>query len=199
MICKKKENAAIKNPAFSKWLENDYDNYSELKNTLQVFENVFNIKTNWSFGNYISYIELNTNNIEDYILELSGVRLLKYLYNNYFNDLYKGEYFSLWSKKDKSFKYYKEGHAVLKSKYSKVIFKNDCVLTGVCYDDDILKPIYKFLKNPKNISFKDLLKECLKSWLKVANAEYDYRTSEEYFIEEIEANGYEFTEDGDII
>lgn len=147
-----------------------------------------------------SWLEVRTGHIEDAILELKGLRLHKYLINNFWEYIYKGKYYSLWSKKDISYKYYKNGYPVLKTRYSKVLFNNSCVLTGVCHDQDLLDPIYnfieKFMEQSTETTFEDLIKECFYSLEKSLNAEDEYRNSDEAIREDIEATEYEFTSDG---
>lgn len=45
---------------------------------------------------------------------------------------------------------------------------------------------------------KNFLEELLNEYLSILQREYDYLTSEEAIIESIEANDYEFTEDGEL-
>jgi len=75
-------------------------------------------------------------------------------------------------------------------------FEGNCPFTGVCYDEDFLDPIRKFITKPTNITFKELIDECIYNVLVAGEKEYDYQTSEAYFIEDCEANDYEFYEDG---
>lgn len=163
----------------------------ENKETLKAFENIFPIKVReWQYGGYGDYIRFDF--IADYeIEELSGVRLATYIYNNYFPYLFKGKYYS----KGK----YVDGKYTYKQRYSKVMFDNSCVLTGYIIDDDILEPVYKFLKKPcKHTNFKDLMRECLEKWLSACIRDYEAYFSEENFMEMCESNGWEFFEDGKI-
>ena len=67
----------------------------------------------------------------------------------------------------------------------------------MCYDDDILSPIYEFLNKPSDrIDFETLLNDCIYSLCASVNAEIEYQSSEEAITETIEANDYDFTEDG---
>jgi hypothetical protein len=190
-----------KQKAIEKWRnttiqDSDYWFLAEANETFKKFAELFNI--DWK---QIDYEESYRNdysfrNIEDNVLCLSGHRLAKYIWNNYKTDLFKGKYFSLWSKKDVSFEHYKNGFPVLKSRYSKVILTNDCVLTGVCYDEDILKPIYDFLNNPTKNDFEDLLNDCISAICKSVHSGIKYQNSTEAIIETIEANDYDFLESG---
>jgi len=192
------ENKELKEKCFKNWRESVYLATEEVEKTLEKFKDMLGIEAHYNYNEFGGDINFESS-FDDEILELEGIRLLKYIYNNYDNNLFKGKYFSLWSKKDISYKYYKEGYPVLKARYSKVIKENTCVLSGVCFDEDILEPIYSFIKNPKGYNFEDLINECLESWLKCAINDYSYQLSEEYFLEETENNQNEFTEDGEIL
>jgi len=170
--------------------------WDEAHETVKKFHDVFGTR-----DGYRSWLDIRTEHIDSDILELSGFRLQKYIWNNFGDRLFKGKYFSLWSKKDVSYKHYKEGFPVLKYRYSKVIKQSCCVLTGVCYDDDLLKPIYDFLEirdfSRNSTDYKDLLEDCVHSLRKSLESEDEYNETDEAKIYHIEANDYEFNEVGD--
>jgi len=171
-------------------------NFDEIKESVKAVCNVFNLKTGreWS--------DLNTDSIEDQILELKGLRLVKYIWNNYKRDIFKGKYYGKLVKTEK------DGTAIIVSKehpagmrhvkrYSKVFLDNSCVLTGVCYDMDILDPIYNFLEKPDaDTTFADLIQEMESAISKTFRDEEEWINSDEYISEMLEANDYEFTKDG---
>lgn len=169
--------------------------YDEAHKTVNKFNEMFGTKEGSD-----SWLDIRTSHIDECILELSGFRLQKYIWNNFKSKLFKGKYFSLWSKTEKSYKHYKDGYPVLKSRYSKVFLDNCCVLTGVCYDHDVLEPIYSFLNardfsnQPK--SFGDLLDECMDSLRQSIEDEVDHKNSDESKIEEIKNDSLEYTEYG---
>lgn len=66
-------------------------------------------------------------------------------------------------------------------------------------DNEILDPIYQFLDSPRNINFLELLEECFNAWVKACNQEIENQDSDEYIADHLEANNYEFTEEGDIL
>ena len=76
----------------------------------------------------------------------------------------------------------------------------NCNLTGMCYDDDMLKPIYDFLelRNFDTTNFEDLLNSCFDAMRKTLKDEEEYMYTDEYISEEIISNDYEFTENGNI-
>lgn len=69
----------------------------------------------------------------------------------------------------------------------------NCLLTGVCYDINILEPIYR---PDKNQTFEDCIELCFKALEKSLNNEQDYFYSEDAIIEAIRANEFIFTKEG---
>lgn len=163
----------------------------------RVFDGIIDVY-DWSAGGRGEGVFFRfTGSYADEIENLSGQRLATYIWNNFKRDLFKGKYYSLWSKTEKSYKYHKEGFPVLKSRHSKVIIEGrNCVLTGVCYDDDMLYIIYDFLDKPDNRNFRDLLEDCFSAFLKTFNDEREYMSTDEYIKEEIENREMLFTKDG---
>lgn len=130
--------------------------------------------------------------------------------HNYWNKLYKGKFIgSLDSNEVKS-------HRRIKSKklsngnvfnpyYSGCSFENSCVLTGFCYDHSILDPIYELIQYPEYkrdyFSYMDLetlFNDCFEKLEKDLDEEVQYRNSDEFIIEEIEANEYQFLASGKV-
>ena len=202
-ICKFSElSEEAKGSVINKWRNNGIDVnyiYDEAYATVNKFNELFGINEGSR-----SWLDFNTDHIDDSILELKGIRLRTYIINNFWHGLYKGKYFSLWSKKDISFKHYKNGYPVLKSRNSKVIFDNSCTLTGVCYDHSMLQPVYDLIEwNEKsdynsNLDFESLIEDCFHNLKSDLESEVEYMNSDEAITETIEANDYDFTEDGDI-
>ena len=177
-----------------RYSKNDNSYYfDEVITSVKKMADIFGLK----FGR--AYTDLRFSHIEDDILNLSGLRLQKYIYNNFYDELFAPKMFFLWSKKEKSLKYHKEDFPVLKRRYSKILKTNECVLTGVCYDMDILQPVYDFLSKPdKNITLEDLFRIIEH---RIDNCFYntkEWLNSDEFITEEINASNYEFTEDGKI-
>lgn len=138
----------------------------------------------------------------DEVAALSGLRLHKYLLNNYFNDLFKGKYYGsvevkhiVKHKRVRNPKAFNNGN-FFNPYYSAITFDNCCVLTGYCMDESILEPVYNFFKNPDNTTFEQLMDECFSAYEKAWEADQEWQLSDEYISETIEANNYEFDEDG---
>jgi hypothetical protein len=179
----------------------DGDNYfyfNEVEDSVKKVIDLFNLRT----GNY--YSDIRTGHIDDCILQLSGVRLCKYLVNNYFTDLFKPEYIKTIDGRKKWGKLYfckyfttKDGKQFTQiySKWKK--YSNDCTLTGACYDNDILKPVYDFLSKPdKHTTYEDLMQDIGNAISKTYQNVDEWVNSDEFIIDSIEANEYQFTEDG---
>lgn len=189
--------------AHYQWLNNWQFGWSdEYKKTLEEFCDRFPVKVrDWEISTSShSYCDI-TITCEDGLAEIKGVRLMAHLYTNHFHDLFKGRYFSLWSKRHQNPHWKEGGHApwgALKSRYSKVMFEpNMGVLTGFCADEEILDPIYEFLKKPRNITYAALLKECTDNWVDAYKNDMEESSTMEAFKEDCESNEYEFTEDGE--
>ena len=121
--------------AHSHWAEHcDYGWDKENRATLQAFERIFNIKADrWSYDSCTYWYRFTSHYSEEED-NMKGTRLLKYLVNNYWEDLYPPK--TYWSRNYK------------KKRKSRVFVSDDCVLTGYYIDYEILKPIYDFLKVP---------------------------------------------------
>lgn len=184
----------------------------EATDTLNKFCDIFNIKW-YSFDYCEMYRSEWKFNIEENVLELSGQRLATYLWNNFRRELFKGKYYNSWTSTKKIF--HKKVESTLKSKatgwsdksqygeywnvYHGLKLEHSCVLTGVCYDEDILAPIYQFIDKPNSrIDFETLLQDCLHSLAHSVSSEIEYQSKDECIIDMIEANEYEFDEDGEL-
>jgi hypothetical protein len=116
------------------------------------------------------------------VAELSGIRLMSYLWNNYKNDVFKYKYL---------------GHVSGFSKYSRVQLSDVCVLTGICYDHAILQPIYNAMNKPSSSTFAEILVGCIEEICIAAEKEWLYQNSNEYITEQLRENKTEFYENGD--
>lgn len=78
--------------------------------------------------------------------------------------------------------------------------KGDCPFTGVCYDETLLDPVRENLTNTSTDSedLRSVLSDSLYAICRAYQNEVSYLYSDEYLTEFIEANDYEFTEDGSI-
>lgn len=176
---------------------NTYDDYSrEIIESAKKVAELFNLK----FGR--EYTDIRTSHIDDNILELKGIRLYKYLINNYYNELFTPKYIKAIDRELRCKQFICKVNTDYKGEkytmiYSKLKRDNSCVLTGVCYDMDILQPVYDFLKRPdKSTTFEDLMNEIEGAISKTFSSNEELVNSDEYITDTIEANEYEFTKDG---
>ena len=136
--------------------------YDEARKTIDTFCNLFNIDL--CTGSFSEFKRILLDNCE--AEDLKGLRLYKYVQNNFTPYLYKGKYFSLWSKVDQNPHYTKNGSAPwgkLKSRHSKIMLEN----SGICYNDSLSKPVYDFIKDfkrySKHYSLYSLLSDCFRN------------------------------------
>lgn len=180
-----------------KYLETSYI-YDDARNSVNEFIRRVNVPIKTSRN---SFLDVYLGEIDDMLLILTGNRLRTYLINN-MDFLYKPKYI-------KSFDGHKTHKMIINktaqgtgkkycAAYSKINFDTCCNLTGVCYDDSILEPIYEFINKPNNTeNLEDIINECFDNLKKDIESEIEYLQSKEGIIETIKANEYEFTEDGE--
>jgi hypothetical protein len=78
-----------------------------------------------------------------------------------------------------------------------VPYKDNCPLTGMCWDETLLNEVREFMTYPKrSLTAKELIDSGIHNLLKVMEDEYRYQAYGDGAIENIQANEYEFTEDG---
>jgi hypothetical protein len=157
--------------------------YDEAEKTVNQFCSDFCVKTGSR-----SWLDYRCNKFDDPINELTGVRLRTWLINNYGRLFTERKCFGEYKKRGEKWNY---------ARRSKVIFQPTCCpLTGVIYDEVILQPLRDFIKKPGNSNLDDLFYDCFETLRNSIDSEIEYRNSDEAKIEDIEANGYEFYENG---
>lgn len=116
--------------------------------------------------------------------QLRGVRLLKFIHNNFWQDLVNMRRFRCLS-----------GAA----RTSKILVGEfDCMgLTGVCYDISILQPLKQFMESPSDdVTLEDLVNKCLQEFQKMCSSDYDYHISAGGFSEWCDWTDARFLPDG---
>lgn len=173
--------------AYHDWLLSEEHSFSiqeDYNRTLKAFQDELGVKVKvLSSDIYSSAYGCCTVHIP-FEEELRGLRLYRYLLNNYWDLLYAPKKFYTPSYK--------------KKRTSRIIFQPDCLLTGWYTDDIILEPIYRFLERPEDIFFEELLLRCLDNFFKDLKEEIEYTQSEEYFSDLSDDNGWEYLFDGTI-
>ena len=172
--------------------ENSYWPWTDDTNdVLSAFEQIFDISVD-IVGGYNAYdnsfiIRTNFQYDEE---DFTGVRLLKYLQNNYMQYLTKP--LVRYSKN-----YLNNGNKKYYSKVFSVV--GDCSLTGYYLDCEIIDPIIEFVKRPtNNITLHELLCKCIEKYLKEAQSDFDSYYSKEYASEDYSDRGSLFFSDGSI-
>ena len=163
-------------------IESDANDY---RNTLEMIEQVFRVKVrDWYIDSYTHFYRFDFVGIDEDI-ENEPRLLLRYLNTNVLPCI------------DNKKRYYsKTARATRKSRI--LCYKHyDCCLTGCWTDsavDDALDNINESAKN--QLSAREFVEGILEGFFKQWQKDYEYSESDECIIEEIEANNYEFYEDG---
>ena len=195
-------NDAAQKYAYNEWLQTkEYDEWGENYRTLQAFVDKLPIKVKEVYGAYETiHVDWRfTESVE--IEQLSYLRLHKYIMNNYWNVLFKACYVRCMKneepikhpyvqvRKAANGKFYNTFHSLMRP-------TRDCNLTGYFIDEAILDPMYKFLNNPENITFSELIQRCLNKWMSAVRMDYKQTVSMQAFIEEMEYEDTDFMENG---
>ena len=161
------------------YYEQPYHWQGEANDTLQEFLSLFprHYVVNYSIGTYSYDSKIVVSGDES---EISGIRLWKWIYNYLSNatDMY--------------------GHKIL-------AHYEHCTLTGYYLDHDILEPLADFYLDPRSrsdwrtVTLQDILSDCLSAYCKTVQTDMEYQTTDEYIIEDCEANEILFDEHGRII
>lgn len=181
----------------------DYPETGDFQATLKAFTDVFPVRMkHWEFDT-VRYSFRWEFLEEEEVAELSGPRLGKLLWNRYGDRLYPRKYYRHLSENEKPIK-----HPCIVSKSfpsgwwnayrSRIQRETGIALTGYYLDDMALDPIYDFMGDPGETTFRELLGEGLDALFKAVQEDYAYQNSREYAIESIRLNEYEFTADGKI-
>jgi len=174
--------------------------YNDAHESIKKFHDIFRTK-----GGSREWTDFNDGHIDDCILGLKGDRLQRYIWNNYREQLYKGRYHTVKiddrkvvHKRVKCTGPHKSGK--YHNAYYSAVFRDDncCVLTGVCYDDDLLAPIYEFMDNrpDESVTLHDLFERCFDSIKTALENEDEYNDSEEYISEQLSNSEQEYDEFG---
>jgi len=147
--------------------------------------------------------------------EISGARLVAWIENNLSHlwrvpkriGKHKEKYSGVVTKRRQrngfyfSFSHYEWKYDCIRHRMSHVFEVNEidgCPLTGVCYDYDFLEPVINFMKNPKESTTNLDLVSSVPSLDYISQRDWEEQNSDEFITDQLEANDYEFTEDGKI-
>lgn len=170
------------------------DHDSEYSATLAAFEKIFDIDVydftvDPFYNPSFKYVKAGAAND---CPDGDPLRVARYIWNNYAEYITKGKYYSTRG-------HYIDGKYHYKFRYSRATFEMDnCPLTGVCYDLDILQPVLDCLHYKRFFeSIDDLYDACLSGFFYTWSAEKDYLQSFDYYAEYAQENGLEFLETGE--
>lgn len=76
--------------------------------------------------------------------------------------------------------------------------EKECSFTGYYMDEVLLQPFREYLDNPTEDGLQQLASEAVRLWKKAVEDDMRYQLSDEYIIDTIEANDYEFTVNGEL-
>jgi hypothetical protein len=166
----------------------DADHWNEERNdSARAFADTFGIKWEDDRGYWGIYCTA----LQDWQTELTGVRLATYLWNNY------GHIFS-------EAKVYGDRYGRGPKRRSRIMRQATCCpFTGVCFDEDLLRPIRAFLARPNTTdTFEDLCNDAARTLQRSAEEELEYYCSSEGVRDDIESGcgrfsgDEQYTEDG---
>lgn len=176
-----------KKRARDKYRETNTDNYSldEMMESLKAVFKAARIKLgDWRIGAYgHSYVRFNMGDAET----LTGKRAAAWLENNLFGPLRITR--AHFNEHRKDYLKYGDGYRIGQIK--------SCALTGMCYDEDLFESLRKSVRAGHNL--RDAFAELADVVRRLDEAETEGRNEDDAVAESIEANEYEFDEDGDRI
>lgn len=167
---------------------------SDFQNTLEKFEEAFGISVyRWEVYSTTYTFDFSIrDDLETQPEDITNpIRLAAYVYNNCYDKIKKGKYYSTGHR-------WENGKFTYKFRYSKINFSiDDCPLTGVFCDCDILSPIIDCLNYTRLYSsFDDLITDCLNRFFETWRDALEYSESFEFYAEEAQEQGWEYLADG---
>jgi len=156
---------------------------SDYEGTLKKFEELMGIKVNYSVD-YCAYSFSFKFTTESYLMgdwngetfyedEICGKLLRRWLNREFLPYALPAKHFVNYDAG-----YNREKRHWNKQRWSKIQRESfdNCPLTGMCYDYDVLEPIIKRLSKPipKNFSLKDMVNESLDALFSAWHKEYEY-------------------------
>ena len=189
---------------------------SEVKDSIKAFEEEFGVDIdNWSYSSCGHDYQLRTGRIDDDVLNLRGNRARAWFWNNH-RSLWKPVYMCACRMPDGKLKPHCVGYNSIHRR-SKMSIECSCPWTGWCYDAMLLTPMLDFMDGVEyderlkkrvktsrvvgvdnDTTVEGVLDMCVEALFFGLEKECEWEESEEHFAETCEANGYEFTEDGEM-
>lgn len=175
---------------------------SEFDDTLKEFEKITDSYVSSYEVGYCGYdfgrVRSDKCAFDEFDLEtLSGKLLFRYISNEIMPYIQRGKYYSTCGAYDENGKY------TYKQRRSKVLIEgfDGCPLTGVCYDNFVLKPLFDYYHNwarpeYRDLTFCDVMERCYDSLFKTLHEEYEYYASDEAVREYLSEQDNYYYEDG---
>lgn len=188
---------AAKQRAIDNCRETEFFAVDEYFATIKKGLELFGLKlTNWQIDfdsvNRSSW-SINFDRLEESNLEMKGQRLRTWLINNLWSAFFERKHWGPYAKNEKTDKW-------RYAYYSKIQYiQSSCPFTGCGTDEDFLDIFRDFLKKPTGLNLQDLIEQAVHNTFKAACDEWEAIQTDEYTLETIEANDYEFDEHGNLI
>ncbi len=165
-----------------------YGYHLDNETSLRAFYRMFDVDIkSWGYCHGRPNVQFHLSDLwyEYNILDMTGIRLLKYIINNFYDDITDPK------------PILKDG--IAKCRFSKISRSRSCVLTGFYLDNVLLQPIYDFLAKPdENTTIYDLVKAGLDAWALACHEDVERCYSNENIRAHININTYEFFENGEM-
>ena len=163
--------------------------YWEFRKTLDTFADLFGVVVRWSVDSSTYNFDFTIDNPRVNQID-NPLRLAAYVWNNYAPQIMKGKFYSKGQ--------WINGKYTYKSRHSRVIFTyDDCPLTGVCFDCDILRAVVDCITYRRMFdTYDDLITTALNEFFETWRAALEYAESFEFYAEEAATNEWEYTADG---
>lgn len=171
--------------------------FSEYNASLEAFADDIGINiNNWSYGLDCCTVDFDFGELE-MLNTITGARAYAWIVNNV-KGLRPGPRVYAVSREVNSHGCIRNERIV--KRVSRVYRADDCCnYTGVCCDEDLMKPFREFLLKPDSRSVEDLIKEAIDSYCCALHDELEYHESDEFITEElINGDTPEFFENGTI-
>lgn len=194
--------AAIENYRTS---NTDFDWLQEWLDSLRAFCDALHLSNlDYSIGAYCDSFASASLNCED-SEELTGLRLRTWLVNNWqpalerraYKGIMRGNYEAI-PFRHRLIEWHKGINGFYAVKRAAFAMSNDCALTGYAGDNALTAPIFDFIAKPDNRTLGELLTDCLANWVYQCQTDLEAQSQDDYIVDAIECNDYEFLANGDI-
>lgn len=167
-----------------------------IKSLKGLFEHCNSVRIkNYSLGEYNSWLQVEFNREEEG--QLSGKRAVAWLENNLLTKLrYKAGIDNIKKRVFVS-NFVKSINHPQGAFIHQIGDLKECAFTGYCADDDFLDDLIKEVKQGADL--KTAFEGLAITYQKIIQGEIEYQNSDEYIAETLEANEYDFMEDGERI